>query len=109
MTTPDQGEAPQRGVLVKAGWKAGARTLVGFRGDSHAHWRGWQDAVATDRSQRLLDNPWHVGVAVELLRFCLKFGVKTSPGKRQREAEDASGHKSLDSAIFSMPKSPPYP
>ncbi|CAE6912084.1 DSK2B [Symbiodinium sp. CCMP2592] len=47
---------------------------------------------------RLLGNSWHLGVATEILRFSLMYGVRTLPGPCAPEALDVSKLRDLASA-----------
>ena len=47
---------------------------------------------------RLLGNSWHVGVATEMLRFSLLYGVRSLPGPHAAGASDVSGVIDLESA-----------
>ena len=47
---------------------------------------------------RLLGNSWHVGVATEMLRFSLIYGVRSLPGPHATGASDVSGVIDLESA-----------
>ena len=54
--------------------------------------------VSEKDRHRLLGNSWHMGVATEMMRFSLLFGVRPLPGPYAPDASDVSGVRDLESA-----------
>ena len=55
-------------------------------------------SISVKDRHRLLGNSWHLGVATEMLKFSILFGVRSLPGPHAPGALDVSGLRDLASA-----------